>query len=76
MGQVTLYLDQQAESVMKKASQSSGISQSKWVSRVICEKAGSEWPAEVIALAGAWSDFPTVEELRRSSVKDSKRESL
>ncbi len=35
-----------------------------------------EWPASVVALAGAWRDFPSAEEIRESQGTDSERVSL
>jgi len=74
MGQVTVYIDDKTEADMNAAVKASGISKSKWVARVIREKAGAEWPQEVKNLAGNWQDFPTAEEIRQTSVSDSARE--
>lgn len=75
MGQVTLYLDEKTEELIKIAAKSSGVSQSKWVARIIREKAANEWPPEFIALAGAWSkDFPTAEKIRELQSTDTARE--
>ena len=76
MGQVTVYLDDQTEMQMNAAVKASGESKSKWVARVIREKSGAEWPQEVKAIAGTWTDFPTVEIIRQSSARDSERESF
>ena len=61
---------------MKAAAEGAKLSQSKWIAQLIQEKAGQEWPEEVIALAGAWEDFPTAEEIRKPHSKDIKRHSL
>jgi len=74
LGQVTIYIDDKTEADMNAAVKASGISKSKWVARVIREKAGAEWPQEVKNLAGNWQDFPTAEEIRQTSVSDSARE--
>jgi len=76
MGQVTIYLDDKTEAEMLCAVKAAGISKSRWVARVIHEKAGGEWPESVAALAGAWLDLPTAEDIRRSGGTDSRRESL
>jgi len=76
MGQVTVYLDDKTEAEMNSAVKASGISKSKWVARIIHEKAGSEWPESVTQLAGAWPDFPTIEEIRQTSGNDAKREAF
>ncbi|PJA31744.1 MAG: CopG family transcriptional regulator [Zetaproteobacteria bacterium CG_4_9_14_3_um_filter_53_7] len=74
MGQVTVYLDDKTEAEMNSAVKASGISKSKWVARVIHEKAGSEWPEAVVQLAGAWPDFPSTEEIRGTVGDDVRRE--
>jgi hypothetical protein len=44
IGQVTVYLVDDAESVMKKSAEAAGISQSKWVASAIRAKASRECP--------------------------------
>ncbi len=73
MGQVTIYIDDKTEADMNAAVRASGISKSKWVARVIREKAGAEWPQEVKELAGEWQDLPMAEDIRQT-VTDSQRE--
>lgn len=58
MSQVTLYLDNEAEQLLRQSAQAAGLSNSKWVADLIKKHARQEWPAELIALAGAFSDFP------------------
>jgi len=76
MGQLTIYLDDKTEAEMKAAATAAGVSKSKWVARVIHEKAGSEWPDGIVQLAGAWPDLPTVEKIRHSAGDDAARESF
>jgi len=77
MGQVTIYLDNEIESKMKSAAKSNHVSVSKWVAGVIKEKILTEWPQDVVNLAGSWKDdFPTLEEIRSTEVPDSTREEL
>lgn len=77
MGQVTIYLDNETEHKLKKAAQSSHLSVSKWIAGIIEEKVATEWPQEVVSLAGCWKeDFPTIEEIRSSPGHDSPREEL
>jgi len=77
MGQVTIYLDNETENKLKKAAKSSHLSVSKWVARVIREKTRTEWPQDVVKLAGSWkNDFPTIEEIRSNVGHDSSREKL
>lgn len=77
MGQVTIYLDSETENKLKKAAKSSHLSVSKWVAGVIEEKVTTEWPQDVVKLAGSWKDdFPTVQEIRSTAGHDSPREEL
>jgi hypothetical protein len=76
MGQVTIYLDEETQSLMKRAVKNAGISQSSWIAQVIREKVHGEWPGDVAALAGAWPDALTAEEIRAGYAVDAKREAL
>ncbi len=76
MGQVTIYLDEETQALMKRAARSSGVSLSRWVAGVIREKVHGEWPADVAALAGSWPDAPTAEEIRATYAIDVPREPM
>ena len=76
MGQVTIYLESEVEKKMNNMVKKSGMSKSKWISNLIKEKTASSWPENVVNLAGAWSDLPTADEIRKSIGEDVERESL
>jgi hypothetical protein len=76
MGQVTIYLDSEGEKRLNSMVKKSGMSKSKWISTLIREKTASSWPENVVKLAGAWSDIPTAEEIRKNMGRDSDRESV
>ena len=76
MAQLTIYLDTDTKEKMKAHVNASNISQSQWVANVIRERLQSEWPEHIIALSGAWKDFPSLEEIRNTSTLDAARESL
>jgi len=76
MGQVTIYLDAEAERQARSAARAEGISLSKWVTRRIHKSTKSEWPEGVRRLAGAWPDVPSAREIRRSKARDTRRERL
>jgi len=67
MSQITLYLDNEAELLLRQAAQAAGLSNSKWVAELIKKYARQEWPAELKALAGAFSDFPLRDETMQQS---------
>ena len=74
MGQVTIYLDNEVEIKMRAAAKAMNLSQSKWIANIINEKMADQWPDSVKELAGAWRDFPDLEEIRHTQVPDSHRE--
>jgi hypothetical protein len=76
MAQVNLYLDEDTARKLKAVAKASGLSQSKWVAKVIRERVCDEWPPQLAALAGAWPDIPEAEDLRRGVGQDSLREPL
>ncbi len=76
MAQVTIYLDDETLTVVKTATKTGGVSQSQWIAEAVRERAKREWPAAVLALAGAWSDFPSADEIRAKHGVDVKRERL
>lgn len=76
MGQVTIYLDDEAERRLKAAARKAGVSVSRWVAELVRNRTRTDWPEEVRRLAGAWPDFPDLAEIRRSSGKDRPRDTL
>lgn len=76
MAQVTIYLDDAAERRVKSAAKKAGVSVSRWVAELVENRTRNEWPAEVLELAGAWPDFPDLEDLRALAGKDRRRERL
>jgi hypothetical protein len=76
MAQVTIYLDDAAEKRVKAAARKAGVSVSRWVAELVENRTRTEWPAEVRQLAGAWPDFPELEEIRPGGAKDRARARL
>ncbi|MGH8659924.1 MAG: CopG family transcriptional regulator [Gammaproteobacteria bacterium] len=76
MPQLNLYLDQDTARKLKAVAKVSGLSQSKWVAKVIRERVSDEWPPLLATLAGAWPDIPEAEDLRQGLGQDSLREPL
>ncbi|NRF69040.1 CopG family transcriptional regulator [Aquincola sp. S2] len=73
MAQVTLYLDEEVDSLMRRSAEAAGVSNSRWVAELIRRHAHAEWPADVIALAGRFPDFPLAEDVRTASGQDMPR---
>ncbi len=76
MGQVTIYLDSETEKKMSNVVKKTGISKSKWISDLIKQKMTSTWPENIVKIAGAWTDLPTAEDLRKNMAEDADRESI
>lgn len=76
MAQITIYLDDEVLAQVKAATKASGVSQSRWIAEAVRLRMAKEWPPAVRALAGAWPDFPTAEEIRRQPVADIPRERM
>lgn len=70
MGQVTIYIDDKTEKQARASARAEGLSLSKWVAERIAQRSQSEWPATIRDLAGAWSDLPSAEQIRRAGGKD------
>ena len=76
MGQVTIYLDSETEKKMSNMIKRTGISKSKWISDLIKQKITTTWPENIVKLAGAWTDLPTAEDIRKNMAEDADRESI
>lgn len=76
MSQITIYLDAETESKVRKIVKKKGISKSRWIADLIREKTDTIWPQEIKQLAGKWTDLPDAEEIRRSRGMDAKRERI
>jgi hypothetical protein len=78
MAQLTIYLDNETEQLVKRHVKGTRTSASKWVAEAVRNRVLSEWPADVVSLFGSWKkdDFPDAAELRREYGTDARREEL
>lgn len=76
MAQITIYLPDDVEKKARKAAKAQGKSVSRWVAEQVTGNLANSWPQSWIDAAGAFPDFPDVEELRKGYGKDAPRESL
>ena len=76
MAQVTIYIPNDLESQIKAMASSLNISISKFISTVLEQKVQNEWNDNSRKLAGAWDDFPTLEEIRANQGEDTQREAF
>lgn len=76
MAQISLYLEDDTAKKLRSVAESSGVSVSSLVADLIRDKIAREWPESVVRLAGAWKDFPNLDEIRQGQPKDASRELL
>lgn len=74
MGQVTIYLDDEAERRLKAAARKARVSVSRWVAELVRHRTRTDWPEDVRGLAGAWRDLLDLAEIRKRSGTDRPRE--
>jgi hypothetical protein len=73
MAQVTIYLDDAAERRVRAAARKSRVSVSRWVADLLESRMRTDWTPEAKELAGAWPDFPDLQEIRPVSGRDRSR---
>lgn len=76
MAHLTIYLPDDLEDKVRKAAKAEGSNISRWVADKVSKAVDASWPPEFLELAGAFPDFPTVEELRKGYGPDAPREEL
>ena len=76
MPNLTVYLRKDVDAKVRKAARAEGITVNRWITDHIARLVDDSWPPEFLALAGAFPDFPEVEELRKGYGKDAPREGL
>jgi hypothetical protein len=72
MTRVTIYLDEAAERRVRAAARKSRLAVSRWVAELVESRTRTDWPSEVRQLAGAWRDFPDLQEVRPRALKGHK----
>ena len=55
-----IYLPDEVKKQVRKAAAASNLSISKWVAERVGRSVETSWPAEFLALEGAFPDFPSV----------------
>jgi hypothetical protein len=74
MAQITIYINNDLESKIKEIAASQETSISKYISTVIERNINNNWNPKIKNLAGSWSDFPSIEEIRNNNNLDAQRE--
>ncbi len=75
MTQITIDVNDEITQRIQEVAKQEGISQSRWVAKLIEQHLATDWPESIKELAGVWADLPEVEELRYFG-EDIPRESL
>jgi len=76
MAQITININSELESKIKEIVSSQKTSISKYILSIVEREINSSWNPKVKKLAGSWSDFPSIEEIRSCNIEDTKREEL
>ena len=74
MLRLNFYVDETTHDRVRHAAKAAGMSLSRWVATVVTEKTADQWSDDVLALAGTWKDFPSLDEIRASGGADAPRE--
>ena len=76
MAQLTIYLPDDIENKARRAAKAKRMSVSRWVADQVAESIQGDWPKGVLDAAGAFRDFPSLEEIRKGYGADVSRERL
>ena len=76
MSSLTIKLNDKTRLALEQRAQAEEIDAGQWVERLIRRHVHPQWPNNVRALAGAWENFPNIEELRKDLGEDIPREIL
>ena len=76
MAQLTIYLPDDVENKARRAAKAKGKSVSRWIAEEVVHRLEDAWPKGVLDAAGAFRDFPSVEEIRKDYGTDVPREPL
>jgi len=74
MSRFSIELDEQTGLDLQARAQAEGLDPQEWVARLVRRHLHPQWPDHIRALAGAWPDFPSAEELREGSGQNVARE--
>ena len=79
MAQIVLTLDDAVLEQVLHQAKAENLSSTSWLDKLIKQRVGmlnqpnkvnSHWSSDVQELAGAWQDFPTLEDIRHSNSKN------
>ena len=85
MAQIVLTLDDEVLEQVLHQAKAENLSSTSWLDKLIKQRVGmlnqsnkvnNQWSSDVQELAGAWQDFPSLEDIRHSTSQDTPREPL
>ena len=85
MAQIVLTLDDEVLEQVLHQAKAENLSSAIWLDKLIKQRVGmlnkpnninNQWSSDVQELAGAWQDFPTLEDIRHSPSQDTPKEPL
>ena len=76
MAQLTIYLPDEVEKKARRAAKTAGKSVSRWIADQVTRSTSSGWSEGFLKAAGAFPDFPSLEEIRAGYGPDLPRESF
>ena len=85
MAQIVLTLDDAVLEQVLHQAKAENLSSASWLDKLIKQRVGmlnqsnkvnNQWSSDVQELAGAWQDFPSLEDIRHSTSQDMPREPL
>lgn len=76
MAQITIYLPDALEAKARKAAKARRESVSRWIAAQVQRSLSDTWPPAVLDAAGAFPDFPDLNEIRKGYGKDARREPM
>jgi len=68
MAQMTIYIDNNLETKIKEMAQNMGMSMSKLISKILEKNISTHWNDDIKNFEGSWSDFPSIEEIRDTTI--------
>ncbi len=70
MAQLTIELENDVLSKVRATAEACGMSDSEFISEMLRARSRDEWPQYVRDLAGAWPDFPEIDEIGAHPVSE------
>ena len=74
MPAITIYLPADLEKAVRRSAKQAHKSVSRWIADQVRRDLSDAWPSSVLDAAGAFPDFPDLQQLRKGYGRDVRRE--